>query len=218
MKLKFIFDRILNRENICNLKEEQRRIKELIENKQNIVLYAPRNFGKTSLIKTIIIPDFKKENKKSFVFFVDLMGIRDLRGLRARMHRSLEIALQESFPVKNLIQNAKNFLKSIRPEASVIFEEGSIKFHMKSTSQNQYLEIEEVFRVFNNIAKEYPSLVVMDEFQDIAFVGEAEALFRNAFQNLHNCPIITLGSKQHILAEIFAKPNAALANFPQRLV
>ena len=70
---KFVFDCLVDRENICNLKKEQIKLFQFIEKKMNVVLYAPRNYGKTSLLKNIIIPDFKKNNKnKAFVFFVDL--------------------------------------------------------------------------------------------------------------------------------------------------
>ncbi len=53
----------------------------------------------------------------------------------------------------------------------------------------------------------------MDEFQDVSLVHEAESLFRNAFQQLRSLPIIILGSKKHLLKNIFALPKSPLANF-----
>jgi hypothetical protein len=68
-----------------------------------------------------------------------------------------------------------------------------------------------------SIGKELPALIVMDEFQDIAFVEEAEAKFRAMFQELHAIPVILMGSKRHILSRLFARPEAPLASFGQDL-
>lgn len=59
-----------------------------------------------------------------------------------------------------------------------------------------------------------PVLLVLDEFQDIAMIEQAEALFRHALEILNpQIPILILGSKQHLLNQIFAKPNAPLFNW-----
>ncbi|MDC0857212.1 hypothetical protein OAP83_00695 [Rickettsiales bacterium] len=93
--LKFIYDRILDRANICNLKDETLRIKEHVKNNQNVVLFAPRNYGKTSLVKSIIMPDFEKVHKKSFVLFVDLMGVKDIESLTMRLKNGLELSMKK---------------------------------------------------------------------------------------------------------------------------
>jgi hypothetical protein len=48
-------------------------------------------------------------------------------------------------------------------------------------------------------------------------VEESEARLRNIFQNI-NIPVVVLGSKKHILADIFVKPHAPLANFGNDVV
>jgi AAA+ ATPase superfamily predicted ATPase len=58
--LEFTFDRLIDRENICDLEAQRKLLEKLINQKQNIVLYAQRNYGKTSLIKNVIIDDFRK--------------------------------------------------------------------------------------------------------------------------------------------------------------
>ncbi|MBT4289382.1 MAG: hypothetical protein HOD92_18815 [Deltaproteobacteria bacterium] len=58
----------------------------------------------------------------------------------------------------------------------------------------------------------------MDEFQDIAGIKEAEALFRNSLQNLNfKIPIVILESKQHLLTKIFARPTALFFNWGTHL-
>ena len=40
---RFIYEQIVDRENICNLEQEARTLSRLILNGRNVVVYAPRN-------------------------------------------------------------------------------------------------------------------------------------------------------------------------------
>ena len=53
-----------------------------------------------------------------------------------------------------------------------------------------------------------------DNREKIASIDQAEALFRNSLESLDsNIPVLILGSKQHLLNQIFAKPNALFYNW-----
>lgn len=111
----FVFDRLVDRDNICGLEIEKKLIQKLIGQKQNILLYARRNYGKTSLVKNIIIDDFRKQHKKSFVFFVDLMGVKDIDSVASRLKQALEHSIKESFPGKSMLISIGEILTSLRP-------------------------------------------------------------------------------------------------------
>jgi len=210
----FIFDRLIDRENICGLKNEIQKLKKLINQKQNILLYAPRNFGKTSLVKNIIIPDFKKAHKENFVFFADLMGVKDLDSINIRLNHALTTSLKESFPIKNAISSLTKYLINIKPTIDIDSSSGQATISISSSKGNdQIIDIEDIFQTINKISKDIPSLIVIDEFQDISLIDEAEALFRNAFQQINELPIIVLGSKKHLLKNIFGLPSSPLANW-----
>jgi hypothetical protein len=215
--LKFIYDRILDRANICNLKDETLRIKEHVKNNQNVVLFAPRNYGKTSLVKSIIMPDFEKEHKKSFVLFVDLMGVKDIESLTMRLKNGLELSMKKSMPIRNILKSSKAYLKSLRPSINFSIEGNIPRLNINTVIKDEEISIEDIFTIIKNISKDYNSLIVLDEFQDIVRVEESEARLRNIFQNI-NIPVIVLGSKKHILADIFVKPHAPLANFGNDVV
>lgn len=215
----FVFDRLVNRENICDLEAEKKQIKKLIEQKQNIVLYAQRNYGKTSLVKNVIIDDFIKEHKKSFVFFVDLMGVKDLDSITLRLKHGLENSIKESFPLQNLISSIGEFFTNLKATISIDAATGIPNISIEPTNASRkQISIEDIFLNIGKIGKKVPTLIVLDEFQDIALVPEAESLFRNAFQQLRSIPIIILGSKKHLLKNIFAIPKAPLANFGKDVV
>ncbi len=210
----FIFDRLIDRENICGLKKETGDLKKLIDDKQNILLYAPRNFGKTSLIKNVIIPDFKKTHKDNFVLFADLMGVKDLNSINLRLNHALATSLKESFPIKNAISSVTKYLTNIKPTVSVDATSGEITVSISSSKGNDSIaNIEDIFQTINKINKDIPSLIVIDEFQDIFLIDESEALFRNAFQQITELPIVVLGSKRHLLKNIFGLPASPLAGW-----
>ena len=59
-----------------------------------------------------------------------------------------------------------------------------------------------------------PCLLCFDEFQDICKISGAEALLRRKFEELPlDMPIICLGSKRHLLFEVFHKKEAPFAEW-----
>jgi hypothetical protein len=85
-----------------------------------------------------------------------------------------------------------------------------------------YLKIRSFTKIIDQLQNIYtsniPILLILDEFQDIAGIKEAEALFRNSLQNLNfKIPIVILESKQHLLTKIFARPTALFFNWGTHL-
>lgn len=214
--LQFYYDVLLDEANICNRQKEKSFLKKAVREKEKIVVYGMRNSGKTSLVKNVIVPYFRTLKKRSFVLFTDLMEVRNLASLNQRIRVSFESAFAESFPAKNLLKAMGSFLTGLRPTIAMDPMTGtpslSLEVETGSTAPS-FLKIFETLQ--KKIAQELPVLVVFDEFQDIVFVPEAQGLMRQAFQILKDIPIILMGSKQHILSNIFAQPNAPLAGFGQ---
>jgi AAA+ ATPase superfamily predicted ATPase len=209
---KFYFDRLLDKENICNLNKEKKALWQGIQNKKKLVVYGTRNCGKTSLVKNVIIPKFKNKHKKSFVFFCDLMEVKNLDQINQRIQRSFEQAFIKSFPKTNLIKQAAAILKNFRPQVNIDANTGHPSLALTYQSDPKILPLQAIFETINNkISRSMNCIIVLDEFQDIAFVDQAQALFRQEIQETKNIPIIFMGSKKHILSNIFARPNAPLA-------
>lgn len=54
----------------------------------------------------------------------------------------------------------------------------------------------------------YRVMLVLDEFHDIAFVPEAQAIFRAHLQELAHAGVFILGSKKHLLSDMFLNVHA----------
>ena len=211
---RFIYDQVIERENICNMEQETKTILSKLANRRNLVIYAPRNYGKTSLVKNIVIPEFKARNKDAFVYFVDLQDVKDVQHLNEIMQKAFEHAFAESFPAGSLVNKIKEYLQSFQPEVSVDPLTAKMTFALNSNkSRLRQIDIAEIFSLINQISKKHPTLLVFDEFQVIAKFEKLDATFRSLFQVLDSVPIIIMGSQKHLLLELFANPNAPLANF-----
>jgi hypothetical protein len=206
----FVFDRLVDRENICNLDKEQKSLQRLVQRGAKVVVYAPRNFGKTSLVKNVVIDDFRRRHKRCFVFFADLLSVRSLESLTVRLRTAFEHSFGESFPVKNLLENSKHFLSALRPGLSIDPLTGAPSLSLGIAEDPRGETIHSLFRHMGKIAEEIPTLIVLDEFQDVACIDEAPAIFRSCFEETASSPIIVLGSKRHLLCSLFANIEAPL--------
>ena len=207
---RFVFDRLVDRENICNLTKEQEALRRLVQRGAKVVVYAPRNCGKTSLIKNVVIEEFRQRNKRCFVFFADLLSVRSLESLTVRLRTAFEHSFAESFPVKYLLENARHFLSALRPELSIDSLTGSPSLTLRVAEDLAAQTIRSIFRHLGQIVEELPGLIVLDEFQDVAHIEEATAIFRSCFEDIASAPIIVLGSKKHLLSSLFANPEVPL--------
>ena len=207
---RFIFDRLVDSENICNLVREQDVLRRLVQRGAKVVVYAPRNYGKTSVIKNVIIEEFRQRHKRCFVFFADLLSVRSLESLTVRLRTAFEHSFAESFPVRNILESAKHFLAALRPELSIDSLTGSPSLSLRISDDPAGQTILSIFRHVRGIVGELPGLIVLDEFQDLAHIDEAPGIFRSSFEEIASAPIIVLGSKRHLLAPLFAKPEAPL--------
>jgi len=208
---RFIFDRLVDRENICDLVREQELLNRYVEQRAHVVVYAPRNYGKTSIVKNIISEEFRCRHKRCFVFFAELIEVRSMNSLEARLRSAFERSFEESFPLRNLLDNATHFLSSLRPELSIDPLTGGPSLSLGITEQQSAITIQSLFAHIANIIREIPGLIVLDEFQDIAHIPEASGTMRAAFEEIDAAPVILMGSRQHLLSDLFAKPEAPLA-------
>lgn len=136
----FVVDTILNANEICNLTKVTERLQSAITDGKKIVVYGPRNYSKTSLLQSVIIPWFRNKHKRSFVLQVDFMEARSIEAINQRICRAFEISFAESFPKRNLLESAKRLLLSFRPTVEFDQTTGqpslSLGFNMQTHSND----------------------------------------------------------------------------------
>ncbi|MFC1596044.1 ATP-binding protein [Candidatus Margulisiibacteriota bacterium] len=201
---KFIFGKLVDEENICNLEKEKELISKHINAGNNVVIYGPRNSGKTSLVKNIIIRDFKLKHPKNFVYFVDLFNANDSSSMNFRLKAALEHSLAQ-IPLKKWTNDIQGFISGLRPEFSLDPVTGSANISLKSIDYKDSQSIYEIFNILSKIAATRKLLLVFDEFQDIAGLKAEQGIIRGILQEI-NASVVIMGSKSHLLKEIFSSP------------
>ena len=209
----FVVDRILNREDICNLKKTANTILVGVLAGKNQVFYGRRNTGKTSLIRNVVFPEYRKKHKDGIAIFADLIGVRSLDDISQRIMLGISQALVKKFPTQSKIKTIVKGLLNLQPKIALDPQTGEIGLILSSKATGTSA-LQEVFKEISYIHKKSGVVVAFDEFQDVALVEGAEAALRSCLQEVSkNLPVIVLGSKKHMLSQIFAAPGAPLANW-----
>ena len=213
----FVFDRLVDADNICNLRREQRALRAAVEHGRRVVVYGPRNYGKTSVVRNVTIKEFRRARKRHFVLFADLMGVRSMQSLTRRLATGLQRSFAASFPAKGFMENVGRFLAALRPEISLDPQTGNPSLSLHSRGRETGPGLEALWEHVARIAEEVDSLIVLDEFQDVALVPEAPAQLRACLEALGAVPVLLLGSKRHMLTDLFAAPGAPLSEWGSEL-
>ncbi len=211
---RFIFDSILDEENICNLEKEKHAIMKGVDSGLKLLVYGKRNTGKTSLIKNVIAKSWLQRHSSGFFMYVDLMGVRQLSQVSERMTIAFSEAYNDCFRMKSVFNSVLKIIRGIKPSIE-LDEKGNPKLSFGIEGGEKTRRFTEILKQLDLIyANNIPVFLVLDEFQDIALIDEAEALFRNGLEHLGSqIPVIISGSKQHLLNRIFARPKAPFFNW-----
>ncbi len=210
----FKYDEVLEAEDICNLEKEKKRLYQGIYKGEKLVVYGRRNTGKTSLVRNVIILEYRRKFPNAFILFCDLMGVKDLEAIESRLRASFEEAYMAALPARAWMENAARFLKGLRPSFSADSLTGEPSFTLELGRAGHQQSLQNIFSTLRkSISPRVPLLIVLDEFQDVSLIPEAEGILRNELQQFNKTPMIMMGSKKHLLAKMFSRPRAPFADF-----
>jgi hypothetical protein len=185
-----------------------------VDNGLKLLVYGKRNMGKTSLVKNVIAKSWLRRQPSGFFMYVDLMGVKQLSQISERMTIAFSEAYNACFKMKSVFNNVLKIIRGIKPLIE-LDEKGNPKLSFGIVEGEKIRPFIDILKQLDLIyASNIPILLVLDEFQDIALIDEAEALFRLGLEHIDSrIPVVILGSKQHLLNRIFARPKAPFFNW-----
>lgn len=188
--------------------QEMKDFSKWLKSGQSLVVYSPRRYGKTSLIlkllnnlrdegyHTVYIDFFKVNSRRRFaeLYYTELM----------RQMPSWEKTLRKISALTKKVRPVVSVDNQGLPNVSVRFEDG-----------NADADLTEIFDLPQELADKKPWIVVFDEFQDIARLnGENfEKEMRAALIHHSRVSYVFMGSKTHLLLNIFTHKNRAFYQF-----
>lgn len=206
----FRFGNIVSGEFFYNREDEFARIKHTLAGGNNITLYAPRRYGKSSLVEKALM-ELEKEGYTTI--YLDMMSVYS-RDTFIKNYTGT-IANKQSASLAVTVKKIAKFISGIVPSVSFdssgmpTFSLSWIEGKDKEQTLIDVINLPEKLATGNN-----KWIIAFDEFQEITKLnGENfEKLLRSGIQHHQNVSYLFLGSKTHLLKDMFNNKNRAFYN------
>lgn len=199
----FYYGGIAEKEYFCNRAKEIETIRKDISNGLNLLLYAPRRFGKTSLV-------LKALNKPgSKYIFVDLMSVTDESEFINTYFNAISKSLATT--VEKTVRYFKNTLR-LKPNINVSFDmSGTPSYSLTVGVKDKAPVLSEILDLPYLYAKTdgIKPVIVFDEFQEITKLKIEDKLRSSIQRHGNRVSYIFLGSRKSIMEKLFFSSNSA---------
>ena len=177
----------------------------VIDGCNNVVLYGPRRYGKSSLVAEIIE---ELSEKGVACVYMNMMEVASLSDFIIGYTR---LVTSKVLSIASVLKQFAGAFKRIRPVLGLDQEgkpELSLSFAVSKPGVGELRE------ALDLPAKLYPKgsrmVIVLDEFQEVAEFGlgnEFERVMRSVIENHSDISYVFLGSKTHMMKRMFSKPS-----------
>src|ERR671930_437687 len=179
-----------------------------IRNGQDVVLFAPRRYGKSSLIWRVVQ---RLVRRGVLVGQIDLMSTPTREKFAERLAKTIHDEMASRlFKAKEQLSVFSGL--RVTPTITVNPEDGSISFSFDARAARADIDatLEELFALPGRIAADRGrrAALVFDEFQEVVEIDPGlPKLMRSAFQEQPEVAHVYLGSKRHMMERIFSDEN-----------
>lgn len=177
----------------------------VLEGGNNIVLYGPRRYGKSSLVAEMI-EDLHA--KGVACVYLNMMTIASLNDFVMAYSKAI---YNQFSPTIGALKNIAGLFRKVKPVIG-IDDEG--KPQLSYSFESGKIGTSELSEVLDLPAKllspEKSAVIVIDEFQEVAELGlknRFEQIMRSVIENHTDISYVFLGSKTHMLKRMFAAPS-----------
>lgn len=209
----FKFGQLLSKEDICDREKEIQMLGKLCSVNGRAMVYGPRRFGKTSIVKNVIMRTFVERNGNALGIYADFFQLDSMADMVMRLQVAVEHALSQKAKIKSFLKSIGNYVKNFRIEITIDELSGAPIISFAGKYENDKKTLDQIFVTISNLSVDYKILLILDEFQDIKKVAGLEGHIRALLQDLNNTTVILLGSKMHILKDIFSKESEPFYGF-----
>ncbi|MCP5045636.1 MAG: ATP-binding protein [bacterium] len=214
----FVYGERVSGENFCNREREIRELASEINSSQNIMIYSPRRYGKTSLIDAVLE---KVESNGILTIYIDLFPVISNEDFVRISLKAISRLLNGSS--RNTLKKIKTFFTRISPSLSMTMDESGTPSIGINFSKTEILPaVEDIFNGLYHYIKSNNkrAVVVLDEFQQLGELEDTriEKTLRSIIQGHREISYVFMGSKKHLIYDMFNNPGRPFfkssAHFP----
>jgi AAA+ ATPase superfamily predicted ATPase len=215
----FVFGGLALDDAFTDREDELRELARDMLNGQDVVVYAPRRYGKSSLVLKAAQEAIKAD---VLVGYCDLMKTPTKERFASALAKTILSEIDS--PVGQAIERASTLFRSltIKPSIEVDPDMGTLRFVFQPARRRGDIDatIERLLELPAEIAAERKKRVsiVFDEFQEIVALDRSfPNLMRAVFQAQPEVGHVYLGSRRHVLDRIFSDRNEPFWRSAKRL-
>lgn len=202
MENPFVYGEAVSGEFFTDREKEARELKAELRSGQNIIIFSPRRYGKTSLIKKVLA-ELKREGM--LALYVDLFFVNSKQKFIETYAEAIAAGL--SGPFTGIASVLKNLIPKLIPKI-VIKTGGGATFEFEFDRSKKAAPIlEDLYESVHRLAsrQKKKAVVAFDEFQELLSFddGEIESGMRAKFQFHRNVAYVFLGSKRNLMQKLF---------------
>lgn len=184
--------------------EIQKSIMNVIDGRNNAVLYGPRRYGKSSLMAEVVE---RLRERGELCVCLNLMDVASLGDFILSFSRAVYRA---AAPKAAALRQVAGFFRRLRPVFG-FDENGSPELSFQVAAWKMGVEeLREALALPQKLCPKGRSMVVvLDEFQEVASLGlgaKFEQIMRSVIENQPSVSYVFLGSKGHLLKRMFLTP------------
>ncbi|MBI5399988.1 ATP-binding protein [Candidatus Saganbacteria bacterium] len=207
----FVYGEAVAGEFFTNREAEIRDLSSELKSGQNIIIFSPRRYGKTSLIKKVL-NNLKKEG--CLTLYIDLFFVNS----KQKFVEIYAEAIAKTFkgPFVKIIEGLRSLLPKLLPKI-VVRTGGETSFEFEFDRSKKIAPLlEDLYESVNKLARKHKkkAIVVFDEFQELLSFddGEIESGMRSKFQFHRDVAYVFLGSKRNLMRKLFDDKSRSFYN------
>ena len=188
----------------CDRQKELRELTSHAVNRANVVLYSPRRYGKTSLVKRV---QAGMADKGVIPVYIDFFGVDSVETVSQKLANALYSHYSKDM---SLLQKAARTLSSWKPVITVKPDpESGFSISVEPTVRIKGINLlDKTLFEFGKFAEQNKKgfHVVFDEFQEITQLPDSlkiEGTMRSHIQGHSNVSYFFVGSRRRVLMDIF---------------
>jgi uncharacterized protein len=209
----FRFGEVATGEHFTDRTGELKELVRDLHSGQSVLIISPRRYGKTSLI-TAVLERLRKQH--TLVAYVDLLRTTTKERFADQLASALYDGLTPA--VERAVHRAGELFQSLplRPKIT-LNQDGTPSFEFTAAPGTTDIDhtIERLLELPQQVAsrRKRQAVLVLDEFQEIMTLDSAlPASMRGIFQFQTSVAHVFLGSRQHLLRQVFTDTNSPLYN------